>query len=546
MTAAAVRYDPQGVYEVLADLASPCYIVSGGGRVGAMPEPPAPGGGLRPLAAVGPLSPEEIGSGDFRRHHGARYAHMAGAMAGGIAGEELVTAYGRAGHLASFGAAGLPPARIDRALERLRGALGPSGAPYACNLLHHPTDPATERACVDACLRHQVRCVEASAFVRLTPDLVRYRVAGLAPGLASGGVRAGHRVVAKVSRPETAELFLRPAPEAMVADLLARGQVTGEQAALARTVAMADDITVEADSGGHTDRRPLVVMLPMVLRLRDRLAREVPAAARVRVGAAGGIGTPEAVVAALALGASYVVTGSVNQALTESGTSAAVKRLLAEAGPADCTMAPAADMFEQGVTVQVLGRGTMFAGRAGRLYRLYRDHAGLESLPDAERAYLEGRILRRPVAEVWRDTAAYLREHRPEWLDRATGDPKYRMAMVFRWYLGMASRWATEGDTARRGDWQVWCGPALGAFNAWTAGSALAAPEHRHAADVAGHLLRAAAFHSRVTQLRLAGVRLPAVCTTYRLPSAASGPGTSPGARTAGPSPVPAPAPAPG
>ncbi|MDT9682376.1 PfaD family polyunsaturated fatty acid/polyketide biosynthesis protein [Streptomyces sp. TRM76323] len=542
MTPAAVRYDPQGVYEVLADLASPCYIVSGGGRVGATPEPPAPGSGLRPLAVAGPLSPEEIGSGDFRRHHGTRYAHMAGAMAGGIAGEELVTAFARAGHLSSFGAAGLPDARVDRALERLRRALGPSGAPYACNLLHHPMDPARERACVDACLRHGVRCVEASAFVQLTPDLVRYRVAGLERDPASGGVRAGNRVVAKVSRPETAELFLRPAPETMVADLLARGQIAAEQAALARTVAMADDITVEADSGGHTDRRPLVVMLPAVLRLRDHLARGVPASARVRVGAAGGIGTPEAVVAALALGASYVVTGSVNQALTESGTSAAVKQLLAQAGPADCTMAPAADMFEQGVTVQVLGRGTMFAGQAGRLYRLYRDHDGLESLPAAERAYLETRILRRPVADVWQDAAAYLREHHPEWGDRAASDPKHRMAMVFRWYLGMASRWAVDGDTARRGDWQVWCGPAMGAFNAWTAGSALAAPEHRHAAEVAGHLLRAAAFHSRVTQLRLAGVRLPATCATYRLPSAASEPAASRGARTAGPPPAPAPA----
>ena len=45
-------------------------------------------------------------------------------------------------------------------------------------------------------------------------------------------------------------------------------------------------------------------------------------------------------------------------------------------------MAPSADMFEMGVDVQVLKRGTMFAGRAKRLYELYRAHESIESIPD--------------------------------------------------------------------------------------------------------------------------------------------------------------------
>lgn len=520
MSAAAVRYDAQGVYGVLCDLGRPCYLVSDGGRVGAAAEAPASGSGVTTLAVAGPVTPESLGSGDFRRRHGLRQAYMAGSMAGGISGEELVVSLARAGYLASFGAAGLGAGRIDEALGRLRRTLGPSGTPYACNLIHSPGAPGRERDCVDACLRHGVRCVEASAFVHLTPDLVRYRLAGLAPGAGPGGARVGHRIVAKVSRPEVAELFLRPAPDAVVADLVARGQVSAEQARLAREVPMADDITVEGDSGGHTDRRPLAVALPAVVRLRDRLAREQPHAARVGVGAAGGIGTPEAVVAALTLGASYVVTGSVNQAAAESGTSPEVRELLAQTGPADCTMAPAADMFEQGVTVQVLGRGTMFAGHAARLYRLYRDHDALEDLPHAEREYLCRRVLRKPVEEVWREVAGHLRDGDPERLRRAERDPKCRMAAVFRWYLGMASRWAAAGERARSGDWQVWCGPAMGAFNEWTAGTLLAVPEERRVADVAGHLMRGAAFHSRLTQLRLAGARLPAACSSYRLPVA--------------------------
>ncbi len=430
----------------------------------------------------------------------------------------LVTALARAGYLAAFGSAGLPRPQVEHALEELQRTLGADGAAFACNLIHSPMAPALERGVVDACLRHQVRCVEASAFVQLTPDLVRYRLTGLCRDSSLTGVRPEHRLIGKVSRPETAELFLRPPPEELVAELAARGQITAEQAELARTVPLADDITVEADSGGHTDRRPLNIILPAVIRRRDTLAREQPAAARVRIGAAGGIGTPEAIVAAYALGADYVVTGSVNQATTEAGTSEGVRHLLAQAGLADCTMAPAADMFEQGVNVQVLARGTMFPGHAARLYRAYRAYGSLEGLPGEERDHLEKRVFRQPLEAVWQQTADFLREHHPEWLHHAETDAKYRMALTFRWYLAMASRWATTGKAERRGDWQIWCGPAMGAFNAWTAGSLLADPAQRQAATVAHHLMHAAAHHARVTQLRLAGVRLPAACTAYRLP----------------------------
>ena len=57
-------------------------------------------------------------------------------------------------------------------------------------------------------------------------------------------------------------------------------------------------------------------------------------------------------------------------------------------------MAPAADMFEMGVKVQVLKRGTMFAMRAAKLYELYRAYPSLEQIPAAERANLEKNLFR--------------------------------------------------------------------------------------------------------------------------------------------------------
>ena len=69
---------------------------------------------------------------------------------------------------------------------------------------------------------------------------------------------------------------------------------------------MADDITAEADSGGHTDNRPFLTLLPTIIALRDEIQQEYNFTPALRVGAGGGIGTPEAALAAftfaLALG----------------------------------------------------------------------------------------------------------------------------------------------------------------------------------------------------------------------------------------------------
>jgi hypothetical protein len=90
------------------------------------------------------------------------------------------------------------------------------------------------------------------------------------------------------------------------------------------------------------------------------------------------------------------------------------------------------------------------------------------------------------------------------------------MALVFRWYLGMASRWAVTGDADRVQDYQIWCGPAMGSFNDWVTGSYLKNPSNRRVADIAHHLMRGAAFHTRLAQLRLAGVHIPAGAADYR------------------------------
>jgi PfaD family protein len=210
------------------------------------------------------------------------------------------------------------------------------------------------------------------------------------------------------------------------------------------------------------------------------------------------------------MGADYVMTGSVNQACREAGTSDPVRRMLAQAEQADVTMAPAADMFEMGVRLQVLKRGTMFPMRARRLYDLYRAHAGLEDIPDDERKNLESTIFRTSLDEVWAETRRFWEQRDPIQVEKAEGDPKHRMALVFRWYLGTSSRWANRGEPGREMDYQVWCGPAMGAFNEWVRGSFLEPWEGRRVVSVAQNMLYGAAVMIRANALRSQGVELPA------------------------------------
>ncbi len=465
------------------------------------------------VGTLPPLYPEWLGGRTFCEAHGVRFPYVAGEMANGIATTRMVTAMAQAEMLGFFGAAGLGLPEVERAVrelaDRLRGRTN-----WGVNLIHSPAEPELEHRAAKLLLHHGVPCVSLSAYLDLTPAAVLCAVRGLRRD-GDGRIVRPTRVLAKVSRPEVAEKFLSPAPPDLLRRLVEGGELSTEEAELARQVPVAEDITVEADSGGHTDGRPLGSLLPRVLMLRDDITRRFGYRRQVGVGAAGGLGTPAAVAAAFALGAAYVVTGSVNQTATEAGISDDAKALLAQADVADVAMAPAADMFEMGVTLQVLRRGTMFAPRASQLYAAYRAHQSLEDIPAPLRAKLERDVLGTSVDEVWERTERFWAARDPAQITRAQSDPKHRMALVFRWYLGNSSRWAIDGDTGRRTDYQIWCGPAMGAFNRWTAGGFLAERQNRTVVQIALNLLEGAAVVTRAHQLRTYGVPVPASAFAY-------------------------------
>ncbi len=515
-----VSFDRQGIKEKLLAIDKPSYIVRVEGRIGVTNEGyscpnehSGKPGTVELLMAVPPISIQNLGDPTFLSSYNVKYAYATGAMAGGIASEEMVIALGKAKILSSFGAGGLSPERLEAAIKRIQEAL-PYG-PYAFNLIHSPNDPAIERRAVDLYLKYGVRTVEASAFLDLTPNIVYYRVAGLSLN-AANEIEIKNKVLAKISRREVATKFLQPAPTKILKELLEQGLISELQANLAAKVPMADDIIAEADSGGHTDNRPLVCLLPSIIALRDEIQEQYQYEKPIRVGVAGGIATPESALAAFMMGAAFVVTGSINQSCIESGACEHTKKLLAQAEMADVIMAPAADMFEMGVKLQVLKRATLFPMRAQKLYELYRSYNSVEEIPLAEREKLEKQVFRKTIAEVWEGTAAYLSQKNPEKLAKAVNNPKLKMALIFRWYLGLSSRWSSSGEKGREVDYQIWCGPAMGSFNDWVRGSYLSEPENRQVVDVAHHIMTGATFLYRVQNLKIQGLQVADFYSQYR------------------------------
>ncbi len=459
------------------------------------------------LGVLPPIYPEWLGDRGFQETHGVRFAYVGGAMARGIASARIVIELGKMGAMGMFGAAGLSPKVVEEAITSIGAALDPLGLPWGSNLIHSPNEPALENDIIDLYLSRGVRRVSASAYMALTPAIVRYACTGLTRH-SDGSVQRRNHVFAKISREEVATHFLTPAPQKILDQLVSEQKLTTEEAEIAATVPLAEDIIVESDSGGHTDNRPLNALFSAIMTLRDRLTIEYGYDRPIRLGAAGSLGTPVSVAAAYALGASFVLVGTVHQSAIESGVSDSSRKLLAQAQLADVAMTASADMFELGVKVQVLQRGTMMAVRGNQLYDIYNRYDCIEDIPADIRANIEKNIFRQPLDDIWQSTVEFFNRTDPGQIEKANKNQKHKMALIFRWYIGSSSQWPIVGDESRQVDYQLWCGPAMGAFNRWVAGSFLEAPENRTVQQIALNLLEGAAHVTRAQQLRTFGLTM--------------------------------------
>ena len=429
----------------------------------------------------------QLGSAAFLKRHRVKYAYVVGGMYRGIASKEIVVRMGNAGMLSFFGSGGFSHAVTEEAIIYFKKELGHS-KPWGINVVYNFNNPDFDEKLIDLFLQHEVRNIEAAAFMDVRPSLVRYRLKGIHK--AGDAIVIPNKIMGKVSRPEVATAFFSPAPKEMVDKLLAQGKITQQEAELAQFIPMVDDLTAEADSGGHTDMASSYALIPAMVRLRDDMMAQFKYQEKLCVGAAGGIGTPEAALASFMMGADYILTGSINQCTVEAGNSDAVKDILQTINVQDTAYAPAGDMFEIGAHVQVVKKSVFFPARANKLYDLYKAHNSIDELDESTKKQLETSFFKRSLHDIYEETKTYFQKADPSQIEKAERNPKHKMALIFRWYFSYSSRVAFAGDISQRVNFQIHCGPALGAFNQWVKGTEQESWRNRHVDEIAEKLMR--------------------------------------------------------
>ena len=434
------------------------------------------------------ITMDKLGSRSFQKRYGIKYSYLTGAMYRGIASKEMVLSIGKAGLLGFLGTGGMDLEEIEENLQLIQQGLSGSQA-YGMNLLCNLHDPQVEMDTVELYLKYGVTCVEAAAFMMMTPALVYFRIKGLERDIL-GNIQCKHKIIAKISRPEVAKIFLSPPPERIVKKLLDEGKISWEESVMAKEVAMSFDLCVEADSGGHTDQGIPTVLLPSIQSMTRELQEKYQYSDPIHIGLAGGIGTPEAAASAFIMGADFILTGSINQCSVEAKMSAVVKTMLQDINVQDTEYAPAGDMFELGAKVQVLRRGVFFPARANKLFMLYSHYNSLDEIPEKIKTQLEEKYFKKTFQEIWEETKGYFEKKGDQYnLKKAEKNQKHKMALVFRWYFNHSAKLALAGEEKNRIDFQIHTGPALGAFNQWVKGTQLESWENRHVDLIAEKLM---------------------------------------------------------
>lgn len=123
----------------------------------------------------------------------------------------LATAYHaleNAGMIGFLGTGGMALSQIEENIRFIQKSLS-EGQSYGMNLLNNLHDTQLEANTVKLYLDYGIRYLEAAAYMQnLSPALVYYRVKGFREK-DQGEIVSEHKIIAKVSRSEVAEAFMR-------------------------------------------------------------------------------------------------------------------------------------------------------------------------------------------------------------------------------------------------------------------------------------------------------------------------------------------------
>jgi trans-AT polyketide synthase/acyltransferase/oxidoreductase domain-containing protein len=403
-------------------------------------------------------------------------------MYGGIASKELVTKMANSDFLSFLGAGGISIENIQKAIDYIK-----KNAPtkvFGVNVLYNHLISEKEMDIVDLLLKNNINYLEAAGFKCATLPLVKYRLSGVRR--INNEILIPNKVFLKASRISVVEEFVSPISDSFIDALIADNTITKEQAILAKKIPLADAVIIEADSAGHTDSRSALAIFPAIKKICEKLYNQYSYDNRINIGLAGGLGTPESIAAAFVLGADFIMTGSINQCTVESGAPDIVKDLLSQCDIEDTEICPTGDMFATEAKIQVLKKGTLFPFRAKKLHYYNLLYNSIEDFPDALVKDLEKNYYGESIPEI----LSSMQKKVPfDKFEELANNPKKKMEALFILYFYQSVKNAYNGNINDKINFQIHCGPAMGAFNFYIKDSPFEIWENRHVDQIAIKLL---------------------------------------------------------
>lgn len=420
----------------------------------------------QPQEPITVFSNSTLGSQDFQKEYNTKYAYIIGSMGHGILDEKMLISAGKNGLLSFFGTSGLSLQRVEEAIKNVQRELR-RGEPYGFNITFSVSSSEMEESLIEMYFNYGVHTIEASSYTTITKQLVRYRIKGLRRN-ADNAIEIPNRIIVKLSRTDMAESFMSPPPKRIVDALLRDGVISTEEAELSQQIPMSHDICVVTDTAGYTVGANMFATLPTIESIRDRISTSNQYKNSIRVGAAGGIGSPVSASAVFLMGADFIMTGSINQCTVEAATSDTVKDMLSAMNVQDTSYVRTIDKYNAYQQMQVLKKGTLFYVCVEKFYNLYHEVNSIDEIDPKTRELIETRYLKKSFEEVLQEI---MLSDKFRAMNTSYITPKLQLELVFNWYMEQAFQWAIEGNTNNQLNYEIMCSSALGAFNQWVKGT---------------------------------------------------------------------------
>ena len=407
-----------------------------------------------------------LGNQDFERTLNLKFPYVCGSMYYGIASPEMIIRLAKAGMLGFIGTSICNIESIKRDINIIKNKL--DGEVFGLGVTYNQ-NVNEENSIYNLILSEDIKIIEISDYMSITKNLIKYRVKGMQKSNYSN-VMQPHHVMAKVSRIEMAELFLKPAPSDIIEALLEAGEITQNEAECAACVPVADFVSITSENDIHISSVPNFMLLSEIKKLSREIQKEYLFSKCSYIGIAGGIGNPDVIALSFLLGADYVVSGSINQCCKQANISDITKNILATVDIHDCEYVPDLKNMELGIKMNVVRKGLLFPARANKLFDLYKRYNAIDEIEADVIHSIETRIFKKNINTFSKESEKFFSESE---LKTFNTNPKSKLLHIIKCYYQVALHDAIEGNENNKINFLIKCNPTMGFFNRWAKGKSI-------------------------------------------------------------------------